>query len=408
MNTSLSSVKLALADWKHEIGLSVCGVVALAGMLAPLLVLHGVHSGVVARLKENLMHDPAVLVIMPAGGGNGYDDAFLQKVSSHEDVDFCIGRTRDVAAEAQMASPSGRMATLTLEPTAAGDPMLRRAGIQAPQGAGPQGCEAVLSDSAARALEVQAGDTVTASLSRRLTSGRLEHTELSLKVSAVLPRTATGRDTAFVALDVLAAVQDYRDSVAVPALGWTGEFDAPDERRYASFRAYSASLEGVERLDAWFAAQNVRVKTRARDVANIRAVDEALAKVIYIIMAAAGAGFFAFMVSTAHAGVRRKKKMLGLMRLLGYTRMALLLYPLAQSLCTAFLGCFLACGAYALLALCVDTVFVSQTGGAAICAFPPLDFLYVFGGVACLAAAATLQSALNASRIEPSAVIREA
>ena len=102
------SACLAWKDWLHERSLSFCGVLALASMLAPLLVLHGVHMGVIERLRENLMRDPAVLVLIPTGGrGAGFDEPFIERAASQPGCRFCIGRTRDVASEIQLNAGTG-------------------------------------------------------------------------------------------------------------------------------------------------------------------------------------------------------------------------------------------------------------------------------------------------------------
>lgn len=45
------AARLALQDWLHERTLSLCAVLALASMLAPLLVLQGVKNGVVGIMR---------------------------------------------------------------------------------------------------------------------------------------------------------------------------------------------------------------------------------------------------------------------------------------------------------------------------------------------------------------------
>ena len=45
------AVGLAGRDWRHEFALSLCAVLALASMLAPLLVLVGVRNGVVDGMR---------------------------------------------------------------------------------------------------------------------------------------------------------------------------------------------------------------------------------------------------------------------------------------------------------------------------------------------------------------------
>ena len=49
---------MALRDYWHERALSLCAVLALATVLAPLLILFGVRNGVISNLQERLLQDP--------------------------------------------------------------------------------------------------------------------------------------------------------------------------------------------------------------------------------------------------------------------------------------------------------------------------------------------------------------
>ena len=49
---------MALRDYWHERALSLCAVLALATVLAPLLILFGVRNGVISNLQERLLRYP--------------------------------------------------------------------------------------------------------------------------------------------------------------------------------------------------------------------------------------------------------------------------------------------------------------------------------------------------------------
>ncbi len=401
------SILLALRDLRYELSLSLCAVLALASMLTPLLVLHGVHTGVVERLRDRLMSDPAVLVLMPAGSrGAGFDEAFLREISARPQTAFCVGRTRDVAAELQLHAADGKSLTVTLEASAHGDPLLGRHGIEVPKEDRDRP-EMVLTATAAKKLGVRAGDELSATLGRRLSTGKFQRRQMHLRITGVLPPEASGMDTGFACMDLLNAIQDFRDGVTSPFLGFEGEKPPVRDRYYEGFRAYVHSLDEVEPLEAWFNSQGVLVKTRSRDIASIRNIDRTLSAVIWVIALASGAGFAAFMMSTVHASVRRKWKMLGMLRLLGFSRAGMLAYPMAQALTTGLLGVALSLAMYAVVALIIDTLFAAQTGGGAVCVVHAADMTAVALGVELLVACASLRVSLRASRIDPSTVIRE-
>lgn len=404
--TVFSSAYLALRDWRHEWLLSLCSVCALASIIAPLLVVYGVRSGVIDTLKERLMSDPSVLVVMPQGGrAEGFSEDFIEKIRSLPETSFAVARTRDVASEIQLVSPKKKYLTVTLEPTADGDPIMQREQIATPLFS-LQKPEIVLSASAARKLGAAKGDCLTAQMTRR-SQGRLERTEVSLAVTAVLPATASGTDTAFVPADLLLAVQDYRDNIDNPRLGITGYNALPQRRHYESFRLYAADLESVERLAAWFEQQNIAVKTRAREIANLRRMDESFSTIVAVIGGAAGVGFLFFIISSTAAGVQRKRKTLGLLRLLGFSRRALRCYPTAQSLCTVLCGWVLALGVYFLAQYILNSHFSELTGGGIICRVAPADFLISLGGILLLTAVISYSVSCPASNVEPSEVIRQ-
>lgn len=403
----LLSMRLAIRDWIKESSLSFCGVLALASMLTPLLVLHGVHMGVIERLRENLLRDPAVLVIIPAGSrGAGFEEAFINEVSAQPGCVFSIGRTRDVASEVQLVSGEGARVTVTLEASAEGDPIFSRYGIKAP-GASADTFEVVLTATAAKKLRVSQGGELSATLGHRLASGKFQQKKLTFMVKDVLPKEAYGMDTGFVEMNLLTAIQDFRDGVTSPLLQAEGDFPPTAVRHFESFRAYAASLDDVERLEQWFIAQDVPVKTRSRDIANIKNIDSTIASVIMLIAISTCAGFFAFMASTAQAAVRRKWKLMGMLRLIGFTRSSLLAYPVLQALATGGSGCFLAFGFYGIVAFAIDMIFSERTGGEAICLVPASFLCLTFLCVQALSVLASLRAAMRASSVEPSAVIRE-
>lgn len=406
-NLFFLAVRLAVADWLHEKSLSFCGVLALASMLAPLLVLEGVHNGVVQRLRESLLRDPAVLVLVPVTGmGAGFDEGFLNELRAAPGLRFVMGRIRSVAAEAQMQGPTGKLQTLMLDATAPGDPLLADNGAPQPQAA-PGKLEIVLSASAARHLDVAVGQPVTAKIARRLSTGQFRGVSLVFTVRAILPPEAASGDMGFVDLPTLLAIQDFRDGITAPLLEVEGEREPPATRHYESFRAYARSMDDVPVLEEWFTARGVSVKTRGRDIAAIQKIDSSLASIITLIAGAGCAGFFAFMASTAMAAARRKWRQLGMLRLIGFSRAAVLAYPMAQALLTGVLGSLLAFAVYGGIAWAIDVLFAEETGGEAICEMPWRFLVLVFVAVQVLALLASLRSACRAAAISPSTAMRE-
>lgn len=406
---SCSILNLSVKDWLHEFSMSICAVLALASILAPILVLHGVHTGVIEQMRQRLMQDPAVLVVIPTGSkGAGFSEAFIDEIRSRKECEYAIGRTRDVAAELQITSPqSGKNLVISLEATSDGDPMMLRNGITAFPQAADGNFEMIVTHEVARRLELNPGDVVSTSLGRRLISGKFERKALDIVVRDVLPAGAVSMTAGFVDLDFLVAIQNYRDGLSVGLFNVTGEDEPADKISFESFRAYVRDLDSVEPLEKWFKSRNVEVKTRSRDIANIRNTDKTLSTIILVISGTSCAGFFAFMMSTTHASVRRKWKMLGMLRLLGYSRFSMLMYPIIQALVTGILGVFSAFLLYTAVSYLIDSLFSAAGDNLEICFVPAVDFLIIFCVVQVIVIVSSLKVALKASVIDPSIVIRE-
>ena len=341
---------LAWQDYRNDGWLSACSVLALVAVIAPLLVLFGLKFGLVSSLTERLETDPASREIIPLGGGR-FSAAFIAQLGERSDVAFAVPRTRQIAATAQVG-------TLTLEmlPTAAGDPLL--AGLPMPHGLD----QIVLSHTAAEKLAARPGDWLETSFARQV-AGRVEAQRTRLQVLAVLPLEAFAREGLFADLALLEAAEDYRDGRAVPALGWAGEAASVSEQRiYPAFRLYARSLSDVEPLRVYFAEQNLLVSTQAHTIAQVQSLSRNLSIVFWIIAGLALAGAFAAIFAGTLAAVARKHRELSVLRLLGFSTAALLLFVLLQALYSAGFAAVLSVGLYGLAEAALNKLFVQVPG----------------------------------------------
>ena len=341
---------LAWQDYRNDGWLSACSVLALVAVIAPLLVLFGLKFGLVSSLTERLETDPASREIIPLGGGR-FSSAFIAQLGERSDVAFAVPRTRQIAATAQVG-------TLTLEmlPTAAGDPLL--AGLPMPHGLD----QIVLSHTAAEKLAARPGDWLETRFARQV-AGRVEAQRTRLQVLAVLPLEAFAREGLFADLALLEAAEDYRDGRAVPALGWAGEAASVSEQRiYPAFRLYARSLSDVEPLRVYFAEQNLLVSTQAHTIAQVQSLSRNLSIVFWIIAGLALAGAFAAIFAGTLAAVARKHRELSVLRLLGFSTAALLLFVLLQALYSAGFAAVLSVGLYGLAEAALNKLFVQVPG----------------------------------------------
>ncbi|MCL1985391.1 MAG: ABC transporter permease [Betaproteobacteria bacterium] len=405
MRLLLQSCSMALRDYLHEGLLSACAVLSLAAVLTPLLVLYGVKFGIVAAMTERMINDPKNLEISPVSSAHFGQD-FFAELQSRPDVAFILPRTRAIAATMSLAAGQGmerRTLTVTLEPTAPGDPLLAR------YAALPEGQDKiVLSDSAARKLGLKAGDKLKGHVERSR-SGKVQSAAVELELAAVLPLEAQSRDVAFVSLALLEATEAFRDGFAAPAFNWPGEIpERGPERSYASFRLYARTLDQVGSLRSYLNAKGLEVYTKAAEIEAVKDLDRSFTLIFSLISGAAAAGFFASTVSSALAGVKRKERHLGLIRLLGFPASSIMAFPITQALLTAVLGVSLAAVLYAGAASSIDTLFRFRLGDMEqLCRLLPEHFAVTLGLVVALSALAALPPAARAARIEASDVIRD-
>ncbi len=453
MKSLLHSLRLAMSDYWHERLLSACSVLGLAAVLAPLMVLMGVQHGIIAAMTERLLNDPRTLEIIPVGSGK-YGPEWFGELESLPGVAFVVPQTRSIAATMSLRKPGEQSLSQVVTPltaTGGNDPLLlrwdkpRAVWVDETSGTPMENFFAtaearpavgvILSESVARKAGAVAGNVLEGRVDR-VRAGKRESAGLPVRVLAVLPPEAQGSDMMYVPLELLVATEDYRDGRAVPFLDWGG--DSPDfkessgpadasagsalfvsrlgryvdhiknRREYASFRLYAKSLEDVNPLWRFFQGRNIEVYVKAAEIETVQTLDRSFTIVFGLIAGAALFGFAASTASSALAGVRRKSRSLGIMRLLGFPRVAMLLFPMSQSVLTGLLGSTLAGLLYLGVAFSIDHLFASSLpGGGGICTLPPLYVATVFGVVLALSALSSLSAAWQATTIEPSEVIRD-
>lgn len=372
---------LALADARHELRLSLATVIGIAAILAPLIVLAGLKSGIVTAIRDGLTESPRAREVVNIANRN-FDDAFFAAMRARPDVAFIVPRTRTLAASGGFAREAASDSPIRAEllATAPGDPLL--AGLPAPEGRA-----AVLSDALAQRLGARAGETVRLRIDRTF-GGQRQTLALSVAVAAVAPPSAFGREAAFLPLPLLLLAEDFQDGTAGPE---APEADAPvpPGRVHAGFRLYARGLEDVVAIDRALRAAGIDVATRAEDVAALLALDRNLALLFAAIASLGGAGYLIGLAVGLYANVERKRRDLALLRLMGLSAQGLVVFPAAQAAVFAAAGTALAAAVALLLQGFVNTLDLAVAEGRAVSAIGAADLA--------LAAAVTLAGALAAA-----------
>jgi len=317
-------LRLALADLRHEPAFTLCSVLALAAVIAPLILLAGLRAGVIAGMAEDMSASPRAREIVNTTNLALAEDWFAT-LAARPDVGFVIPRTRLLAATGRLeaAARPGHVIPVEVLPTAAGDPLLR--GLPTPR----EG-QVVISTGAAQRLGVGPGDALRL---RVILTGAEEIFRAAITVAAIAPPAASARDAIFAEPALGRGIQDFIDRRAP---------DTDGVRIAEGFRLYARRLEDVPGLVALLRAENIETASRSEDVAALLALDRNLTAGVAVIAAVGGAGFVLGLAAALWASVERKRRTLALLRLMGMRRAALVMLPVWQALVFALLGTLVA------------------------------------------------------------------
>jgi len=205
---------LAALDLRHEWILTLCMVLAIAAILAPLLVLLGLKHGTIQTMRDRLIEDPVNREIKPARTlrlTTHWFDEFKQR----PEVEFIIPTILRGSSMLRLSTPEKRL-VLDLVPTAPGDPLLLEN-----EGIIPKEGECVLSYAAAEKLGVKKGSRLTAKITRTR-NHRREYERTDLRVVAILDPRADVLDRVYMPFEFVNDVEAYREGRAVPKRNWSG------------------------------------------------------------------------------------------------------------------------------------------------------------------------------------------
>lgn len=404
MHANREILRLAYRDFAHERRISLCFVLALMAVLAPLLVLFGLKFGLVDTLARRLVESPANREVL-AVGSRSFEEAWFTRMAAHPDVAFVVPNTRRIAASlSRLMNPAtgGDLRAVQMIPTGPGDPLLG-VSATAPSGVG----ELILSAPAARKLGAGPGDRLVARIDRQR-QGRDEGVVWDLVVTAVLAPEALAEEAALVPLDLLVATEDYRDGVAVPELGWEGSPRLGGPRTYARFRLYATSIYRVAALESELTAEGIEVRTQVAEIAAMQALDRNLTRVFWLIALIGTLGFLASLAANLLANVERKRRELSIIRLSGFPTTSLILFPVTQALLVAVLGAMAALVIYLPVATALNGWFaVNLNPGESICRLLPVHVSIALAATLLGAAASAAWAGWRAARIEPAEGLRD-
>lgn len=177
---------------------------------------------------------------------------------------------------------------------------------------------------------------------------------------------------------------------------------------YRGFRLYAQSIDDVPGLYHRLKGQGIEVIAEVEAIERIQVLDRGLTRLFWLIALLGLFGGTAVLVSSLYAAVERRRRDLGVLRLLGFARRHVFFFPIAQGLMIAALGLAAGFGGYGALAGVINHSFASELApGEAFCVLPG-QYVPVFClATLALAALASLAAAWRATCIDPAEVIRE-
>jgi putative ABC transport system permease protein len=207
---------LSRKDLQHEWILTGCLVMAIAAVLSPLLLLFGLKYGTIETLRFRLIEDPRNREIGPLTS-RSFNNEWFAQVARRPDVGFVMPMTRQIAATVTVQVKGRQEQTdLNIVPTMDHDPLILENGAAVPRTG-----ECVLTHFAAEELKAKVGDSLIMT-AKRVKGGQYESGMLEIKVAGILSLRASDLKSMYVRLQVLEAVERFKDGQGVPEFGWTG------------------------------------------------------------------------------------------------------------------------------------------------------------------------------------------
>jgi putative ABC transport system permease protein len=176
---------------------------------------------------------------------------------------------------------------------------------------------------------------------------------------------------------------------------------------FGGFRLYARSIDDVEGLEHMMITQDVPVVSQSQSIARIRIFDQALTRMFWLVAVVGIVGGAAALIASLYAAVERKRRELGMLRLLGIPRRSVFLFPIYQSGCVAVLGSLIALLGYGLLAAIINQVFARDLDlGEKLCRLPPIYLAVAVLATVTFAIACALVAGIRATQIDPAEAIR--
>lgn len=177
---------------------------------------------------------------------------------------------------------------------------------------------------------------------------------------------------------------------------------------YPAFRLFARTIDDVPALADYFKFQGISVATKAARIRDVRELDRYATYVFSLIAGVCMVGAGGVLLASLIAAVERKRRSLGVMRLLGMRRSTLVRLPIYQSIIVVFLSAGFSAAVYYWISGIISGFTRRYLEAGETLAMLPLRDLARAGATALLlAVAAALVAGVRVLRIDPAAAIRD-
>tara|TARA_R110002110_G_scaffold415618_1_gene652484 strand:+ start:17440 stop:18660 length:1221 start_codon:yes stop_codon:yes gene_type:complete len=397
-------LRLGLADIWHDRRTSGVLIFGIVSVTVPLLLLEAAREGIVGGMKEQLAQDPASTQIQPVGAGS-YDERFLASLKDMEGVRYLIPATRLLASPVEFSRLGSRDRKVLgfMLPSSAGDPLTATIG-----GIVVGFDEIVLATPIADELRLKVGDRIIGRLTRGVGTPKFEVLERTLRVAGILPPSIAESNYVLMNPAFVYASEAFREHVASPEFSTTGEPAAHAKRVFPSFRLFAKHIEDVEPIRDWLAERGVRTSTRLRQISLVLSLDRTLRQSVLALAVPVAVGLVLTLTLLFWMNVRRKRRELCLLSVIGIPPIGLAVLPVSQ----AFVLSSLAVALSALLVLlgepAINAAIRTRIAGVEIVLnAEPIYTIGLGALVILLGALASFGAGLSNARLIPSLGIQD-
>lgn len=252
----------------------------------------------------------------------------------------------------------------------------------------------------ANTLSLKTGDKIEMKYESATASGSA--IPLAFPVTVV---GTTGMNDVFVHPALAGALRESQNT----ALEYDASLHAlvPSQVGYRGFRLYGKTIDDVPPLVRALEAQGVEVRAKSDAIEQLKRLDLALTWITAMVGLVSLVGGTAILVSSFFASVERKKADLALLRLAGFSKASIFLFPIVQGVVVALIGCLTATLLFFGFASLINAQFAKDMAGEAnLCRLAP----WHIGSFVGLVLLATFVSSTIAARrtlaIDPAEALR--